>query len=105
LNYSDAYIICEDKDNDGYYYWGIVNNATSCPFSQLAEKDGNDSNPNFGPMDEYGNLESISPQNNRTITIYKNQLWSNVIKLSGNLVVQSNSILTITGELIMPTYG
>ncbi|MCL2326926.1 MAG: C1 family peptidase [Bacteroidetes bacterium] len=61
LNYTDANIICEDRDGDGYYYWGIGPKPAHCPACAPDEPDGDDSNPNLGPMDEYGNCAVITP--------------------------------------------
>lgn len=61
LNYTDANIICEDRDGDGYYYWGIGQKPAHCPACAPHEPDGDDSNPNLGPMDEYGNCAAITP--------------------------------------------
>jgi PKD repeat protein/C1A family cysteine protease len=44
---------CEDKDGDGYYWWGLGPKPANCDCPDLA--DGDDSNPNLGPLDEYGN--------------------------------------------------
>ncbi|MCL2683051.1 MAG: hypothetical protein FWE63_06175 [Bacteroidales bacterium] len=61
LNYTDDDIICEDKDGDGYYYWGIGPKPASCPSWAPDEPDGDDSDPYLGPMDEYGNCAIITP--------------------------------------------
>lgn len=46
-------VVCEDRDGDGYYYWGIGPKPANCPdCPDLA--DGDDSNPNLGPLDEFG---------------------------------------------------
>ena len=41
-----------DNDGDGYYWWGIGEKPAGAPGPELA--DGDDSNPNLGPLDEYG---------------------------------------------------
>ena len=51
-------IVCEDRDGDGYYYWGIGKKPETCP-NCPDEPDGDDSNPALGPMDEYGNCREI----------------------------------------------
>ncbi len=38
-----------DKDNDGYYNWGIGERPSSCPNTEL---DSDDSEPRIGPFDE-----------------------------------------------------
>ncbi len=59
-NYSENDIICIDNDGDGYYSWGIGPKPASCP-SCSDERDGDDSNPCLGPMNEYGFLQSSIP--------------------------------------------
>jgi C1A family cysteine protease len=44
-------IPCNDKDGDGYYWWGIGAKPASCPTSSPAERDGNDADPCLGPLD------------------------------------------------------
>ncbi|MCK9311971.1 MAG: hypothetical protein M0P26_06810 [Bacteroidales bacterium] len=61
LNYTDTDIVCADRDGDGYYYWGIGSKPTHCPLCAPDEPDGDDSNPNLGPMDEYGYCAEITP--------------------------------------------
>jgi len=46
-------IVCEDRDGDGYYWWGLGEKPANCPpCPDLA--DGDDSDPTKGPLDEYG---------------------------------------------------
>lgn len=58
-NYTDNDIICEDADGDGYYFWGIGEKPTNCPSWVPDTPDGDDSNINYGALDEYGNLEQL----------------------------------------------
>jgi hypothetical protein len=44
-------IPCNDKDGDGYYWWGIGPKPSSCPTSAPNERDGNDADPCLGPLD------------------------------------------------------
>lgn len=57
-NYKESDIVCEDKDGDGYYWWGIGEKPETCP-NCPKEPDGDDSNPELGPMDEYGNCKKL----------------------------------------------
>ncbi len=59
LNYTDSDIACVDNDTDGYYAWGIGDKPATCPAGSQNEPDGDDSNSNFGPMDEYGHLTRL----------------------------------------------
>ena len=67
LNYTDADIICEDRDGDGYYFWGIGKKPACCPPGAPNEPDGDDSNPNLGPMDAYGNCTVIKPSFSKNV--------------------------------------
>lgn len=55
-NYNETNIVCEDRDGDGYYWWGIGSKPATCPDCPN-EPDGDDSNSNLGPMDEFGNCK------------------------------------------------
>lgn len=44
-------IPCNDKDGDGYYWWGIGAKPSSCPTSSPNERDGNDADACLGPLD------------------------------------------------------
>jgi len=46
-------VICEDADGDGYYWWGLGPKPEGCNCPDQA--DGDDSDPNLGPLDQYGN--------------------------------------------------
>ncbi len=59
--FSTRDIACTDQDGDGYYCWGAGPKPPHCPPSP-AEPDGDDSNPCFGAVDAYGNLESVIPR-------------------------------------------
>jgi len=49
---NDYQVVCEDRDGDGYYWWGIGAKPEGLNIPDLA--DGNDSDPNLGPLDQYG---------------------------------------------------
>jgi hypothetical protein len=100
-NYTSADIVCEDRDSDGYYFWGIGPKPAHCPLCAPNEPDGDDSNPYLGPMDEYGNCEAITPLSQNITT---SQTWSISRTLCRNLVVQSGATLTITATVFMQAY-
>lgn len=103
INYpitSDLYnaldINCVDEDNDGYFNWGIGNKPSTCPYCAPNEQDGDDSDPNYGPMDSYGNLTSISqPYQFTEYEITATEVWSSDVLECGNIVVTSSGNLTI----------
>jgi uncharacterized protein (TIGR02145 family) len=58
--YDDRNILCEDKDEDGYYNWGLGPKPDQCPASP-DKPDGDDSDPCLGPMDAYGHMGPSIP--------------------------------------------
>ncbi len=62
MNRTDADIKCYDKDGDGYYYWGIGPKPAHCPPCP-DEKDGDDSNPGLGPLNDDGTCTIINTYN------------------------------------------
>ena len=58
--YDDRYILCVDKDEDGYYSWGVGPKPDQCP-SCPDQPDGDDSDPCLGPMDAYGHMAPSVP--------------------------------------------
>ena len=98
--YTVSDITCEDKDGDGYYYWGIGPKPPSCPCESPEEPDGDDSNPNLGPMDEFGFCTAIVPQP-IPIVISSDQYISQNTTMSvpydvwGNITIQPGATLTI----------
>lgn len=100
--YDSGDIVCCDNDHDGYYWWGIgLPKPETCFLCSAAEEDGDDSNPNLGPMDEYGNCIQISspypfPDHQITSTV----TWQNAQTECGNVVVKNGGNLTINGATI-----
>jgi uncharacterized protein (TIGR02145 family) len=58
--YDDRNISCTDRDEDGYYNWGLGQKPDKCP-SCPDQPDGDDSNPCLGPMDAYGHMAPSVP--------------------------------------------
>ena len=93
FNYTDADIICEDRDGDGYYFWGIGSKPSHCPDCP-DEPDGDDSNPLFGPMDEYGYLRVLinnqTFDSDTTMNFCKDvEIRNTTIKFSADVTVSS----------------
>lgn len=93
-------IVCEDADNDGYYFWGLGPKPNNCPVCCPDIPDGDDSNPLLAEMDTYGNFAAYSFPYPTTI-ISDNTIWNTSQTQCGNLVVTNNASLTITAELTM----
>jgi C1A family cysteine protease len=98
INYSNANIVCEDRDGDGYYFWGIGPKPATCPSCAPDEPDGDDSNPNLGPMDEYGNCAAITPLVDIVTTT---QTWNTNRTICRNVTIPSGVTLTITATVFM----
>jgi len=94
-------IVCEDRDGDGYYYWGIGPKPATCPACSRDEPDGDDSNPNLGAMDEYGYfLPMTQPTNtNPILTVASSQTWNTNRTIPENITIQSGATLTITANV------
>lgn len=108
LSYTVNDIVVEDKDGDGYYTWGIGGKPSICP--EYVEEDGDDSNPNLGPMDSYGILDSITTPITYSDThiINPNETYFSIRQLYGNLIIDSCGVLNVDGSatvLIMPIYS
>jgi hypothetical protein len=93
-------IVCEDADNDGYYFWGLGSKPDNCPICCPDTPDGDDSNPELAEMDTYGNFAPYTfPYS--TTTISSNTTWNSDTIHCGNIIVTNNATLTITAQLTM----
>ena len=92
-------VLCEDADGDGYYTWGLGARPNNCPSWVPTEQDGDDSNPDYGPMDQYGSLALIDYTSQSTIS--GNVSYNNNITFSSNTVVMPGAVLTITGTVTL----
>lgn len=99
IHYSN--IECIDRDGDGYYTWGVGSRPSSCPSWVPSNQDGDDSNPDYGPLDQFGNLTLIDYTSQSTIT--GNVFYNNNITISSNTVIMPNAVLTITGTVTLGT--
>lgn len=97
---STSDIVCEDADNDGYYFWGLGPKPNNCPICCPDMPDGDDSNPQLAEMDNHGIFATYAfPY--PTTTIVSNTTWNADTIHCGNIIVANNSTLTITAELTM----
>ena len=93
LQYNHEDIICEDRDGDGYYFWGSGDKPSHCPSCAPDEPDGDDSNPNLTVMNEYGHFLPQIIQTEEIIDI--NTTWNVNDTLCGDVYIQNNATLTI----------
>jgi len=101
LNYSENDRVCIDNDGDGYYNWGIGTKPSTCPLCSTNQEDGDDSNPNLGPLDAYGNCTPISspyPYSQHLIT--STETWQSTYSECGNVIVKNGGNLTINGATV-----
>ena len=96
--YNHEDVICEDRDGDGYYFWGYGDKPAHCPRCAPDEPDGDDSNPDLTVMNEYGQFLPQLVQSDEIITT--NTLWSVDDTLCGDVYIQNNATLTITNTSI-----
>lgn len=92
-------IICADADGDGYYFWGIGPKPSSCPPWAPDDEDGDDSDYTKGPMNIYGYLQTISPDETDTIFIDTNTTYSCQKYSHQHIFIRSNASLTVTDTL------
>jgi len=103
LQYTDNDIKSVDLDGDGYYNWGVGLKPATCPTCASDEEDGDDSNPNLGPMDTYGFCRQLSaPLTYPDMTISSNTAMNTKNILCGNLFITNSATLTISDKLVMP---
>lgn len=100
LLYSDSDIVVEDLDGDGFYNWGIGPKPAHCPSWVPDTPDGDDSDYEKGPMDEYGYLMDIPDAiPDSIIYITQNTVWSNRKYVYHNVYVNSGKTLRITNDI------
>ena len=101
--YSDSDIVCEDADGDGYYFWGIGPKPSQCPSWVPDVPDGNDSDINYGPIDAYGNLQSLPSGTTirNSITYNSNNSINQHLGIvnGGIITVKATSVISGTGRI------
>lgn len=116
--YTDADVVCEDADGDGYYFWGLGPKPANCPSTVPDTPDGEDSDPSVGPMDEYGNLSVLvneiiisslveyntvmNPSHNIRI-VNGGQLRitdTTTLQKNAQIIVENGGVLTIDGGIL-----
>ena len=96
--YSYDDIICEDRDGDGYYFWGLGEKPAHCPSCAPDTPDGDDSNPNLTVMNEYGQFLPMIKQTE--VVIFTNTIWNTNDTLCGDVYIQNHATLTIANASI-----
>ena len=93
-SFNDNEISCVDEDGDGYYFWGIGDKPSHCPSWAPDTPDGDDSDINFGPLNQYGLLQSLPSG----ITIKTPKTYSGSVSESRRIGIVNGGTLTITGS-------
>ena len=95
-----------DNDMDGYYTWGSGIKPANLPVWIPDEQDGDDSNPNVGAMDEYGNCDTLTVTPAVTWYINNNVNYSFTDNFTyPNIVVLQDGILNINGSTMTMKRG
>ena len=102
-HYSSMDVLCEDRDGDGFYYWGCGPKPAECPSWIPDEPDGDDSDDMAGPMDEYGNLMSLNPYELDIIPFYNTTITS-PCHIYQHILLYNNTKLTISSDVTMGRY-
>ena len=98
LIYDADDVVCEDRDGDGYYFWGLGDKPAHCPRCAPDEPDGDDSDPSLTVMNKYG---QFLPMQSRTEqVIFTDTQWNVNDTLCGDVYIQDNATLTITNASI-----
>lgn len=93
-------ITIEDNDGDGYYFWGVGPKPSDCPSWVPNDEDGDDSDYNKGPINEFGFLQDIIPDELDPIYITTDTiLTDDDITIHRHVIVCSNATLTIGNHL------
>ncbi len=101
MNYTDNDIVCEDADGDGFYFWGLGDKPESCPSWVSDISDGDDSDANYGPMNEYGYLENLLPDYRDTIFVTTNETDNDYGYKYNHICIKNGATLNITNNMIM----
>lgn len=100
VHYTNASILCEDSDGDGFYNWGIGTKPAHCPSWVPDTPDGDDSDYAKGPMNEYGYLADIpSMIPDSTIYITQDTEWNIRKYVYHNVYVDVGKTLRITNDI------
>ncbi|MDD3877158.1 MAG: C1 family peptidase [Bacteroidales bacterium] len=96
-------VLCQDLDDDGYFWWGIGDKPNTCPIYSSIEPDCDDSDPLVGPYDSDYNCTPICEFDNswteitsNTTIEYNQYLTTNIkVKNGYTLKIMSGSTLYI----------
>ncbi len=90
--------LCYDKDDDGYYWWGIGPKPDTCPTCP-DQRDSNDNDPFFGSYDSCYNETCNYQYNSQAIHITSDTTWDSAMIVQNTVYVDSGYSLTIRSEV------
>lgn len=97
LIYSNADRCVTDEDMDGYYTWGSGSKPANMPVWVPNQQDGDDTNPNIGAIDEYGNCDILTVNPAVTWYIDSSVNYNSTDNFTyPNIVIVQDGILNIT---------
>lgn len=97
---SDDDIVWEDADGDGFYNWGVGPKPLNCPSWVPDEEDGDDSDYTKGPIDEFGFLQDVIPDQMDTIFIEHDTEFATMdFTTNRHILVRNNANLIISNHL------
>lgn len=114
LIYSNNDRCVTDEDMDGYYTWGSGSKPSNLPVWIPDEQDGDDTNPIVGPIDEYGNCDTLTVTPSVTWyidsivyhSVSDNFTYPNIVILQGGtLTIDSSTILMKSNATIRVQSG
>lgn len=73
--YNTSDIVCDDRDGDCFYYWGVGPLTSSLPYFALNQPDGDDGDCYRGPIDLQDNILNLNP--NETEWLYPENVFMN----------------------------
>lgn len=102
LIYSDVDRCVTDEDMDGYYTWGSGSKPANLPIWVPNQQDGDDTNPNIGAIDGYGNCDTLIVNPAITWYINSNVSYNTTDNFTyPNIIVLQGGTLTINSSTMM----
>ena len=101
LRYGANDVKVTDEDEDGYYVWGLGPRLASVSSWAPVQQDGDDSDSDLGPLNEYGYCMDLNPETNDPIFINKTTNWATQGHVNSMVYVQSGGVLRITSQITM----
>jgi len=94
--HTDAEIICEDRDGDGIYNWGLGPKPATCPNQTQMKGDGDDSDPLLGEINTFGYCENLNPDERDTIFIATDSVTTDSSHVYNHIVVCNGATWTVS---------